>query len=399
MGREAFLHPFAIGARTRALYTPKTYSDYRLEVKNRLQCERLLCACGCGIHLVVRESKNVPLRRYIRTHFMKKGKHGCWNGWKHVGESKEHAMAKRAVFDHFDKIVFGTTGCVNPRCKARQAHTFSKEDGYCAYMEKRDGSLRPDVTIEREGEKWAVEIFHTNKKNESDIASLKRNGFLVVEFEASEVMCKFENMPQNGNIFLTNMIRAEEYEPSWSTCSACEELVWWQEEWAPVADFEDFLGAQYERMGLEKEILLFEEKDKIIRKKRMQDADEAIQRMFSEPKTKRRKWIEKQHIAKCGHCEEWVDKRKCKIFDSDDYGGLQFEWQRNGTTMLCEACVTSCYACGEHVPLLQVSNFSRCRDCNDKKRILNNKLRASKHAVDIDVPWHWLSQWERCAFV
>ncbi|WP_353499238.1 hypothetical protein [Vibrio sp. CB1-14] len=152
-------------------------------VENGLACH---CSCvDCEEPLVAKNGGKLDRLK----HFAHKAYTEC------VGESALHAAAKQIVVDYADEgltlpSLEGTSRFVDSLGASLEHNIATKQkhiNGYTAETEVRKNNLVVDVLVNHGSEQWAVEIFYTHQKSETDKTKFSAQKLNAIEIDISEL--------------------------------------------------------------------------------------------------------------------------------------------------------------------------------------------------------------------
>ena len=362
----------------------------------------LRCAT-CDMSVVLRQSKGIPGRRYVRPHFALKsagsGGSACSGGGGQ--ESEEHLTAKDILMHRLHDLRIGIPLCRH--CEKVRVVSLQPVE-YGARLERRVGGLgrlRFDVVVTEDGKDVGViEVCHTHPTDRAKVEAVLARGLWYVEYKAADVMHCDEDTPDGRPMPLLSLAPRE-----WitgATCSAC------------VARFErQRREAEAHRERCRKR----EEEERVAaelvrRAKEMSDADVllAVQSILDAWEMRLESRIEEYALLRAlgrDHAgAPWTGSRvpyrrgfwKCTsgcgwfppddlhvverddgtmtYDDFDDYESYVPPEYQNDTIRLCGMCAVTCEMCAGPFPRDRAERYGLCLRCNVRCKKMRTVLKG-----------------------
>lgn len=351
----------------------------------------LRCAT-CDNAVVLRKSRGIPGRRYIRPHFALKtagnsGSGGICSGGG-SGESREHFVAKDILLHRLHDLRINIPLCKD--CDA--ARTLSLQPiEFSARLERGVGGLgrlRFDVVVTQNGEDVGVlEVCHTHATDRAKVEAVIARGLWYAEYRAVDII-QFDEQTTNDEPMQLQSLAPR----GWITDITCSECV-----------------MRHERQKQEAENRRREENERLAKIKHareMSDVDvaNAAQKILALWKTrlvlrmeeyKRARAIGRESIerspelpktnyergyVKCTNGCGWFPKKHVFGIDRDDKAMTNAEFNdyesyipkkyQNDAINLCGKCAIQCAMCLQPFPRDHAKKYGLCFGCNKKCKLI-----------------------------
>lgn len=376
----------------------------------------LRCAT-CDGAVVLRQSKGVPGRRYVRPHFALKSAGGGGGGGACSGgggaESEAHLTAKDILIHRLHDLrvnIPECAGCGKTRTLSLQPAEFG------ARLERRVGGLgrlRFDVVVTEGGrDAGVIEVCHTHPTDRPKVAAVLARGLWYAEYRAADVMHADEATPDGEGMRLASIAP-----PDWvagAPCPACVARRERQQREAAAA-----AAAAQERLALARRASDMSGDEVAAAGPRVVDAwgarlarriDEyALMRALGHesaarpPAAPRAKYT--RGFWKCTSGCGWFPPGDLSVVERGDGGMTCADFDgyesrvpckyQNGAIRLCGRCAVACEMCGRPFPRARAKLYGLCLGCNvecKKMRTALDKLREEPLGAlalgGVDFPEH-----------
>lgn len=393
----------------------------------------LRCAT-CDKPVVLRRSKGIPGRRYVRPHFaIKSAGGGCGSACSGGGgkESEEHLTAKNILIHRLHDLRIEIPlckGCDKVRTVSLRLVEFD------ARLERRVGGLgrlRFDVVVTMDGKDVGIiEVCHTHATDRPKVEAVLARGLWYVEYKAADVMHWDETTADGESIQLTSLAPRD-----WITDVVCPACVARRERQLREAEAKAKAEEERrERQLREAEVKARAEKERLEllgRAKEMSDAEvllagpgvvdgwrvklEARVEEYALMRSLGRECASQawqgsrikyaRGFWKCTSGCGWyppgdlfVIERDDKVMtyaDFDDYESYVPSEYQNDTIRLCNMCAVRCEMCGQPFPRDNAVRYGLCLGCNveckELKKVMGQLTEEPLAAVSVrglNIPEH-----------